>query len=105
MNSQFLWPYWIWITLKCIMTSWAILRGDELLKKVSRKIKENIRSTDIAARYGGDAICGYLSEYLLQGRYTSCRTYPRQYRKDIRVPASMTPYLCLLESQSFQGMD
>lgn len=30
------------------------LKGDELLQKVSAIIKSNIRSTDIAARYGGD---------------------------------------------------
>jgi len=30
------------------------LEGDELLKRVSHIIKENVRSTDIAARYGGD---------------------------------------------------
>ncbi|MEI8377193.1 MAG: diguanylate cyclase [bacterium] len=31
-------------------------RGDEIIKYISQKIKENIRPKDIAARYGGDEI-------------------------------------------------
>lgn len=50
-------------------------RGDEVIKHISKKIEENIRKTDIAARYGGDEIAVilpdtdseeafYLAEYL-----------------------------------------
>ncbi len=66
------------------------LRGDELLKKVSRKIKENIRSTDIAARYGGD-------EFVVIFPNTSCKDAIQvaerirsSIEKDIRVPSDMT---------------
>lgn len=50
-------------------------RGDEVIKHISKKIEENIRKNDVAARYGGDEIAVilpdtdgeeafYLAEYL-----------------------------------------
>lgn len=50
-------------------------RGDEVIKYISKKIEENIRKADVAARYGGDEIAVilpdtdseeafYLAEYL-----------------------------------------
>lgn len=81
------------------------LRGDELFKKVSRKIKENIRSTDIAARYGGD-------EFVVIFPNTSCKDaiqvaerIRRSIEKEIRVPAAMTPLSVSIGIAVFPRMD
>ena len=50
-------------------------KGDEIIKTVAKKIKQNIRNTDFAGRYGGDEIsiimpststdeAKYIAEYL-----------------------------------------
>ncbi len=44
-------------------------KGDEIIKLVADKIKQNIRSTDIAGRYGGDEIAVILPD--LDGAETS----------------------------------
>lgn len=67
------------------------LRGDELLKKVSRKIKENIRSTDIAARYGGDEFVVIFPNTCCKDAIQVAERIRGSIEKDIRVPASMTP--------------
>jgi len=67
------------------------LRGDELLKKVSRKIKENIRSTDIAARYGGDEFVVIFPNTTCKDTIQVAERIRRSIEKDIKVPADMAP--------------
>lgn len=46
------------------------LAGDEVLKHISKLIRQNIRKTDIAARLGGDEFCIILNELKSAGNAT-----------------------------------
>lgn len=55
--------------LKKINDTYGHRAGDKVIKKVSRKLKECIRQTDTAARYGGDEFTVILPNTLLSDAY------------------------------------
>ncbi len=56
--------------LKAVNDLYGHLKGDELIQQVARLIKENVRPSDVAYRYGGDEFFVLLPETLPEGART-----------------------------------
>ncbi len=70
--------------LKTVNDTFGHLAGDSLIKLIGKTVQENIRSTDIVARYGGDEFVVLLPETNCSGAFTAA--------EKVRQSVKATPF-------------
>jgi len=67
---------------KYINDTYGHIKGDDILKKVSSILKENLRETDIACRYGGDEFYIILPNSNMENAIEVCQKIIEKFEKE-----------------------
>ena len=70
---------------KCVNDKYGHLEGDRILKEISSIVKKNVRSEDIAARYGGDEIVILLPNVDREAAFAVCQRIKDIFQQSYRT--------------------